>query len=228
MDLDTPRAQSVEGVGREVKTRGRRCHRPGRPRVHGLVTLTILGLGLRVTRDVRGQRGPAVSIQQVRDRPVHSLDDPRPVRVDGDYAQPAARPPRRRGARDRRERAVRPDEGPPGPGVSRLEEQELDGPRVQVPHEHAGRNHARVVDDDAVARAQQRREVAEAVLGEGPRAAVDDQQAGAVAIRGWRLGDGARGQVVVEIGEVHGPSVYARAGPPRQPMREPGATECSG
>ena len=68
------------------------------------------------------------------------------------------------------------DERAPRVRVQRLDEEELDGPAGSVLGQHASGNHARIVHHEAVARAQQARQVDErAVLGE-----IGAQGAGAI------------------------------------------------
>ena len=69
--------------------------------------------------------------------------------------------------------------------------------------EQARRKHARIVQHQAVARAQKRGQVAKLAVFPGPAAAIDHQHAGSGAVGERRLRDQLLGQRVIELGEIH-------------------------
>ena len=78
--------------------------------------------------------------------------------------------------------------------------------------QHARGNHARVVDHQAIAPAQQRRQVGDAPVGQSVAPALDHQQPRSLACLGRRLGDGRGRQLVVEVREVHAGQCTTPAG----------------
>ena len=71
-----------------------------------------------------------------------------------------------------------------------------------MPEEARGQ-HARIVENQAIARAQERGEFAKMAVFERPRGAVENQHAGSVALGGRLLRDQFLGKLVIEIGELH-------------------------
>ena len=87
----------------------------------------------------------------------------------------------------------------------RLDEEQLDAALTGVAGQHAGRNHPRIVDDDAVPRTEQIGQLAKPVIFERAARAVDQKEARAVALGGRRLGNGLERQLIIEILQLHDP-----------------------
>ena len=69
--------------------------------------------------------------------------------------------------------------------------------------EQARGKNARIVEDEAVARAEVGRQIAKDAVFPTPLVAVDDQHAGSGAIGQRLLGDQVIGKVVIELGKIH-------------------------
>ena len=154
--------------------------------------------------------------EQIVDGAFAPLEQPGAVGVDRDDQQPGVAHAQL-GARATA--AAGADQSAPATRRPGLEEQQLDGAADGVLREHARGNHARVVDDKAVAWPQERGQVDDVTVVQGSPAPIDDQQARAVAAGGRRLGDRVRRQLVIEVREVHVPAVYT---PPRAGSRRSG------
>src|SRR5262249_58944071 len=89
-----------------------------------------------------------------------------------------------------------------------LRQEQDDSATTRVDREDARRNHARVVDDDAVPRAQQLGELPKHVILERAAAAIDQEEPCRVALGRRGLGDCVGRQVVLEVVDVHDPAVY--------------------
>jgi hypothetical protein len=100
--------------------------------------------------------------------------------------------------------APRPHERAPARAVGGSEKEQLDPASARGLGEHARRDHAGVVDDEAVAGTKERGQVTDGVIGEGAGRPIEQEEPGGIA-RGRRvLGDAGRGQVVVVVGKIHG------------------------
>ena len=111
--------------------------------------------------------------------------------------------------------------------VDRLDEQQLDRAPAGIPRQDPRRDHARVVDDEAVARAQQIRELGKHVVFQASAGAVDHEEPRCVPRWGGRLRDQLGRQIVVELRQVHGTSVYSRKFEERHGLPEtPGLHAC--
>jgi hypothetical protein len=106
----------------------------------------------------------------------------------------------------------RPHQGPPAHRRLGLQEQQLDGAPGGVLGQHASGDHARVVDDETVARTQELGQIGHAPILQRAAASVDHQQAAAVARLGRRLRDRGGRQVVVEIAQPHRRECTTRRG----------------
>jgi len=127
-------------------------------------------------------------------------DEPRAVGIGTDDAQ--SRPARAEmGAGSTA--APGTDEGAPERVIHRLDEEQLDGTAVDVLCRHARGDDPRVVHHQAIARAQQPREVTEDAIREGAGGAVHCEEARAITTLGRRLGDALGRQLVVELRHVH-------------------------
>src|SRR2546429_406111 len=129
--------------------------------------------------------------------PRHPPPGPRAPRA------PAAAPPGARGA-------------PPAALLPGGEEGRLGGAPAAVPREDARRDHSRVVDDHAVARTQELRELGKRAVLERAAGAVDHEEPRGVTGGGGRLRDRIGRQLVIEIvGRHHGQCTAGRwPGPP--------------
>ena len=204
-DGRAPRLHPLEQGAVEVQAcRGRR-HRPCRPGEHGLVALVIgqLVCPLYVWR----QRHVSVLAHETfHGRAVHAreLDQ-------ADAVRQAVPDPDRDAAHlhrgPRRELLPGPDKRAPQPRARRLrvQQQDLGGSASGPPCGIAARaeqsrgQHAAVVDDQAITRPDEARQVGDRAVGPGACPPVDRQHA-AVAAPGERaLGDQPLGQFVVEI-----------------------------
>src|SRR5262249_20089177 len=135
--------------------------------------------------------------------------------------------------------AARARQRAPAAPVDRLEEQELHLAAAGIARQDPRRNHARVVDDEAITRSEQVGKLGEAVVLEAAACAVDDEQPRRIAGRRGGLRDQLGRQLVVEVRELHEPSVYMGALPlgtkaesadrPPAPRRSPGLrAPCAG
>ena len=215
VDLDAATPERVQDAGSEMKPGGRRGDRPRRPRVDGLVALAVLRGRRREPSDVGRERWQAVCLHQLVERTVQPLDDARTVGVDADDAQS-----RRRRLTDHElhadaATAPRPHQRPPAAAVDRLDEQQLDRAPAGVPRHDPRRDHARVVDDEAVPWPQQVWKLGEPMVLEASATAIDHEEPRRVARRDGRLRDQLRRQVVVELGQVHDAASVPRALTPR-------------
>ena len=83
--------------------------------------------------------------------------------------------------------------------------------RVRIHAAEAGRDHARVVEDQEIAGVQVLHEVAKPAMLDLTRAAMQNQQPRLVALRRWRLRDQLRRQLKIEIRSSHrGRQHYAK------------------
>jgi hypothetical protein len=144
-----------------------------------------------------------VPIQQALDRAAERLDDAQTVRLDAHDAQARLR----RFTDGQVDARAAPPAGPHERAPAALgegrREQELDRSPAGVPRQDPGRDDARVVDDQTVARPQERRELRERTVLEGRARAVDQEEPGGAAHAARRLGDQLRREVVVELREIH-------------------------
>jgi len=131
-----------------------------------------------------------------------------------------ARPGRRSGAGGRLEppvpehqagalahAAARPDQRLPHGAAVRAQQEQFDRPPVGPSAAEARRDHARVVEHEHVARAQELRQVAKRSVRYRPIRAAQHEQPRAVPGGGRRLRDPVPGQGVVELREPHRPIV---------------------
>ena len=109
----------------------------------------------------------------------------------------------------------------PAARVDRFEEQQLHLASGGVPRQDPRRDHARIVDDEAVTRAEQVGKLGEAMILEAAARAVDDEQSRCIARRSRRLRDQLGRQLVVEIRKLHEPSVYTLARLSRRQPKSP-------
>src|SRR5262249_39808201 len=96
------------------------------------------------------------------------------------------------------------------------DEQDLRGAAPRAPTTEAGREDAAPVQDEKVVRPEERGKIAEGPVLGSPRVPVEQEQARGVALGERFLGDGLRGEVVIEVRETHGLKQLALA---RRPLR---------
>ncbi len=174
----------------------RRGDRAGFARVDGLVALVIGGVGRAL--DVRRQRHAAEAQQQFFERL---------GRIEAQHEELAV------ASEHRRRRAVIEQNAPARLRLladaelhARLVragdalDQDLDGAAGVLAPVQPRRQHARVVEDEQIARREQLDEIGEAAVVEFPVRRVDDEQAARRALRERRLRDQLGRQVEVKIG----------------------------
>ncbi len=211
VELDPACLEPSQDLRREVQTRGGRRHRTRMARVDGLVALPVLAGWLGKARDVGRQGWQAMARQQIPNRAVEPLEEAATVGLDAHHAQPRSLLAARHQRHAQAAPAAGTDQGKPASPGRLLQEDDLHGSLASLDsREDAGRDHARVVDDQAVARAEKRRKVGKLSIGELPPSAIDDEQTGGISPLGRRLGDGGGGQPVVESAQLHAPSVHGR------------------
>ena len=202
LDGDVRRRQRVVQRRGEVQAGRRRRRRAEAAGVGRLIPLRVV----ERRGDVRRQRRhPGLVEQREHRRPAEALDDPaavpdrldaaqRPVRPEDLALQDLLRP--RPPAQERLPALARVARA-----RERVEEQHLDAPPGGAVEEAARGKHARVVADEHVAGAEQRRQLVEgAVLERSARAPRDQQPRGVARLR-RRLRDQLLGQDVVEVAQ---------------------------
>jgi hypothetical protein len=96
------------------------------------------------------------------------------------------------------------DQRLPGPLAHPLQQQDLGRAAGRLAQAQAGGQHAGRVDDQHVAGPDERGQVGDAAVGRRRARAAVDQQPGRVARLDGVLGDGLLGQLVVDVGDLHG------------------------
>ena len=226
-DGDATGPERFEEPGTQVEPCGRRCNGARLPGVNGLVLLGVPVVGdAPFTVDVRGKRRRPDPRQSLLERSPRKGD---PVVPRSPFARHDAREALAEFERLSRFRpASRFREAVPGVGAFRLpDEEELRAPPLRVAPEEAGGNDAGVVHHQEVSRQEERREVRDTPVPDLAAGPVERHEPRGAARR-RALGDRFRGEVEVEVGDVHGWDCgrFAVRGPFRDALT-PGALACT-
>ena len=221
--LDTRSLELGQQSGGEVQPRGRGRHRSPLPGEHRLVPFAILGPV--ITLDVGRQRhvtdrvyrlveGDALVTPQAHDPATEEF--PFLHLAFKRAAGPAESRPR-----PRLELLARVHERLPAVLVETRDQQALDRTAARHPvAQQARRKHPRVVDDQQVARAEKRGQVADRRLRGRAGGSIEGEQARPVPLRRGLLRDRIIGQFEIEVGNVHRRPAPGDIGQPTGPCAE--------
>ena len=205
--VDAARLQGVQQRLVEVQAGGRRGHRAGLAREHRLVARVVVRPSFAM--DVGRQRQATGVLQPGLERLVDVEGQAIELALASEHfgvaagiQRDAAAGLRRLARAHLRPRLV--------PGQQAFDE-DLDAPAAGLRAVQAGRDHARVVEDQQVAGLQQVRQVADAGIAQGRGRGRHHQQAARGALGQGRLRDQLGRQVVMEVGALQGG--WLRPGP---------------